>query len=217
MKIDKTMMEEEALALQEQEWDMVVSEEMEKIAAADDGQEAAQEKKAFVIDDDNKADWAIRKIDEEKQEFNRIRELAEEQTARIEQKVEAAERRFNQRTSYLRSLLGSYFMQVPHRKTKTQESYRLLSGSLVLKLPKVKPVYEEDELVEYLKESGMPDYIKTEEKARWGELKKLLDLSQGKHPVIKDTGELVECIRVEETPAPMQKHLPSSRLEVRKH
>ena len=201
MKIDKTMMEEEALALQEQEWDMVVSEEMEKIAAADDGQEAAQEKKAFVIDDDNKADWAIRKIDEEKQEFNRIRELAEEQTARIEQKVEAAERRFNQRTSYLRSLLGSYFMQVPHRKTKTQESYRLLSGSLVLKLPKVKPVYEEDELVEYLKESGMPDYIKTEEKARWGELKKLLDLSQGKHPVIKDTGELVECIRIEETPA----------------
>ena len=201
MKIDKPMMEEEALALQEQEWDMVVSEEMEKIAAADDGQEAAQEKKAFVIDDDNKADWAIRKIDEEKQEFNRIRELAEEQTARIEQKVEAAERRFNQRTSYLRSLLGSYFMQVPHRKTKTQESYRLLSGSLVLKLPKVKPVYEEDELVKYLKESGMPDYIKTEEKARWGELKKLLDLSQGKHPVIKDTGELVECIRVEETPA----------------
>lgn len=201
MKIDKTMMEEEALALQEQEWDMVVSEEMEKIAAADDGQEAAQEKKAFVIDDDNKADWAIRKIDEEKQEFNRIRELAEEQTARIEQKVEAAERRFNQRTSYLRSLLGSYFMQVPHRKTKTQESYRLLSGSLVLKLPKVKPAYEEDELVKYLKESGMPDYIKTEEKARWGELKKLLDLSQGKHPVIKDTGELVECIRVEETPA----------------
>ena len=201
MKIEKTMMEEEALALQEQEWDMVVSEEMEKIAAADDGQEAAQEKKAFVIDDDNKADWAIRKIDEEKQEFNRIRELAEEQTARIEQKVEAAERRFNQRTSYLRSLLGSYFMQVPHRKTKTQESYRLLSGSLVLKLPKVKPVYEEDELVKYLKESGMPDYIKTEEKARWGELKKLLDLSQGKHPVIKDTGELVECIRVEETPA----------------
>ena len=180
---------------------MVVSEEMEKIAAADDGQEAAQEKKAFVIDDDNKADWAIRKIDEERQEFNRIRELAEEQTARIEQKVEAAERRFNQRTSYLRSLLGSYFMQVPHRKTKTQESYRLLSGSLVLKLPKVKPVYEEDELVKYLKESGMPDYIKTDEKARWGELKKLLDLSQGKHPVIKDTGELVECIRVEETPA----------------
>lgn len=201
MKIDKTMMEEEALALQEQEWDVVVSEEIEKTAAADDGQEAPQEKKAFVIDDDNKADWAIRKIDEEKQEFNRIRELAEEQTARIEQKVEAAERRFNQRTSYLRSLLGSYFMQVPRRKTKTQESYRLLSGSLVLKLPKVKPVYEEDELVEYLKESGMPDYIKTEEKVRWGELKKLLDLSQGKHPVIKDTGELVECIRVEETPA----------------
>lgn len=201
MKIDEIMMEEEALALQEQEWDMVVSEEMEKAAAADQGQEASHEKKTFVIDDDNKADWAIRKIDEEKQEFNRIRELAEEQTARIEQKVEAAERRFNQRTSYLRSLLGSYFMQVPHRKTKTQESYRLLSGSLILKLPKIKYVYEESELVEYLKESQMQDYIKMEEKARWGEFKKLLDLSAGAYPIIKDTGEVVDCIRLEETPA----------------
>ena len=199
MKIDETMMEEEALALQEQEWDMVVSEEMEK--ADEDRQEVSQEKTAFVIDDDNKADWAIRKIDEEKQEYDRIRDLAEEQIARIEQKVEAAERRFNQRTSYLRSLLGSYFMQVPHRKTKTQESYRLLSGSLILKLPKIKPVYEESELVEYLKESGMPDYIKTEEKARWGEFKKLLDLSAGDYPIIKDTGEVVDCIRLEETPA----------------
>lgn len=199
MKIDETMMEEEALALQEQEWDAMVSEEIEK--ADEDRQEVSQEKTAFVIDDDNKADWAIRKIDEEKQEYDRIRDLAEEQTARIEQKVEAAERRFNQRTSYLRSLLGSYFMQVPHRKTKTQESYRLLSGSLILKLPKIKPVYEESELVEYLKESGMPDYIKTEEKARWGEFKKLLDLSAGAYPIIKDTGEVVDCIRLEETPA----------------
>ncbi|WP_367941524.1 host-nuclease inhibitor Gam family protein [Enterocloster citroniae] len=199
MKIDETMMEEEALALQEQEWDMVVSEEMEK--ADEDRQEVSQEKTAFVIDDDNKADWAIRKIDEEKQEYDRIRDLAEEQIARIEQKVEAAERRFNQRTSYLRSLLGSYFMQVPHRKTKTQESYRLLSGSLILKLPKIKPVYEESELVEYLKESQMQDYIKTEEKARWGEFKKLLDLSAGDYPIIKDTGEVVDCIRLEETPA----------------
>ena len=200
MKIDETMMQE-SLALQEQESDMAVSGEMENAATEEGGQEVPQEKTAFVIDDDNKADWAIRKIDEERQEYDRIRELAGEQIARIEQKVGAAERRFNQRTSYLRSLLGSYFMQVPHRKTKTQESYRLLSGSLVLKLPKVKPVYEEDELVEYLKENGMPDYIKTEEKARWGEFKKLLDLSAGVYPVIKDTGEVVDCIRIEETPA----------------
>ena len=40
MKVDETMMEEEAPALQEQEWDMAVSEEMEKTAAADDGQDA---------------------------------------------------------------------------------------------------------------------------------------------------------------------------------
>lgn len=197
-------LEAEGMEAAEQEWNEVVSAEMEAFFQAEERSETdagVQEKSAFVIDSDAKADWAIRKIAEEKQERDRIHELAEEQIARIEQKVEASERRFNQNTSYLRSLLGSYFMQVPHKKTKTQESYRLLSGSLVMKLPKPKAVYAEQDLVQYLRNSAMPDLIKTEEKAKWGEFKKLLDLTQGSHPVMKETGELVECIRIEETPA----------------
>lgn len=164
-------------------------------------QEAADEEgeQQFVIDNDTKADWAIRKIAEDKQEYERIKELAEEQIAQLQAKKEAAERRFGYRTGYLRSLLAQYFMQVPHRKTKTQETYQLLSGKLVLKLSKAKPVYSEDELVKYLKESGLKDYVKTEEKAKWGELKKLLDTSSDK-AVLKDTGEIIDCIRLEQTP-----------------
>ena len=186
----------------EQEWGEVIACEMEAFPERDvrtniDGQ---QEEKAFVVDNDAKADWALRKIAEEKEEYERIWELAEEQRARIDQKEEAAKRRFEQRTSYLKSLLNAYFQRVPHKKAKTKESYRLLSGSLVLKLSPPKAAYDEDELVQYLKDNKMPDLVKTEEKAKWGEFKKLLDLSLGTHPVIKDTGELVECIRLEEMP-----------------
>lgn len=192
---------EDVMNLEEQEWDEAVSAEMYETSERAAESQVGIEKKAFVIDGDGKADWAVRKIREEAEEYDRIRELGEAQIARIEEKIEAAEHRYNQHTSYLRSLLGSYFATVPHKKTKTQETYRLLSGKLVLKLPKAKAVYDELELIQYLKDNGLTDYIEKKEKAQWGEFKKALDLSAGNHPVMKDTGELVECIRLEETPA----------------
>ena len=206
MENKERMLEETELELAEQEWNEVVSQEMAGYLQQENGESIGenpveQEKPRFVIDSDAKADWAVRKIEEEKQEYDRIKELAEEQIARIEQKLEAADRRFCQSTAYLRSLLGEYFMQVPHKRTKTQETYRLLSVKLVMKLPKAKTVYDEAELIEFLKANGYNDYIKKEEKAWWGEFKKLLDLSSGQVAVLKDTGEMVECIRITETPA----------------
>lgn len=206
MENEKNIPEGTELEYAEQEWNEVVSQEMDAYLQRDKEMEAGeepepQEKQRFVIDNDTKADWAVRKVAEEKQEYDRIEELAEEQIARTEQKLEAAKRRFNQSTAYLRSLLCDYFAHVPHKSTKTQETYRLLSGRLVMKPPKPKPVYENDELIQFLKAGGYDDYVKTEEKPQWGEFKKLLDLSSGHVAVLKDTGELVECIQIEETPA----------------
>jgi len=199
-------MREKAINLNEP--DMIQAEskwEMDLLAQIDDqdqwSEESEKKEQKFIIDGDRKADWALRVIAEEKQEYDRIQELAKAQREEIGQREAAAERRYHQRTAYLRSLLCCYFEAVPHRKTKTRESYRLLSGSLILNLPKPKPVYEEQKLIQYLKDNDMADLVKIEEKAKWGEFKKILDLSQGAHPVIKDTGELVKCIRIEETPA----------------
>ena len=49
---------------------------------------------AWRITDDGCADWACRKIAEEKAELDRIRELAEAQIQKIEEKLAAAERRY---------------------------------------------------------------------------------------------------------------------------
>lgn len=185
----------------ENEWIEALFAQMDDQDRVPAGDEKVEQEQAFIIDNDQKADWALRIVADEKREYDRIHQLAETQREEIDQKEAAAERRYNQRTAYLRSLLAYYFETVPHRKTKTRESYKLLSGTLIRNLPKPKPVYEERELIQYLKDNDMTDLIKTEEKARWGELKKLLDLSQGIHPVIKDTGELVECIQIDETPA----------------
>ena len=88
---------------------------------------------AWRITDDGCADWACRKIAEEKAELDRIRELAEAQIQKIEEKLAAAERRYENGTRFLTGKLAEYFETVPHKATKTKESYRLLSGTLTRK------------------------------------------------------------------------------------
>ena len=179
--------------VQETEWEESAMEAMASPEGEHDG------RPRFIIDDDVKADWAVRKIREEQAEYERISSLAGAQMEAIEQKLSQAARRYEQATGYLRSLLFEYFLQVPHKCTKTQESYRLLSGRLIMKLPKQKAEYDDGELVAFLKGNGYQDYIKTEEKPKWGEFKKLLEYS-GQSAVVKDSGELVECIQMKEIP-----------------
>lgn len=157
------------------------------------------ERPEWRITDDGCADWAVRKIAEERAELARIKELAEAQIQRIEEKVAAAERRCENGTRFLTSKLAEYFQTVPHKTTKTKHSYRLLSGVLSLKLgqPVMKP--DDEKLVQYLKDAGLTDLIKTEEKAKWGELKKRLQIV-GASAVDKTTGEIVEGVTVETKP-----------------
>jgi phage host-nuclease inhibitor protein Gam len=170
---------------------------LENIASEDAAQVEARH--VFTIDDDGIADWAVRKIADEKQEYDRIRALGEKLIAETQQKIEAAQRRYEQKTGYLSSKLAEYFHTVPHKKTKTTETYRLLSGRLVLKLGKPKAAYDDAALVEWLRTNGLHDYIKTTEAPKWGDLKELLDMG-GTKAVMKDTGEIVDCIVVNPQP-----------------
>ena len=78
-------------------------------------------------------------------------------------------------------------------------SYKLLSGSLVFKLPKQNMVKDDAKLLEYLKENEMTEYIKTEEKPVWSEFKKTLSIVDG-NVIDISTGEIVEAVKAEETP-----------------
>ena len=99
---------------------------------------------AWRITDDGCADWACRKIAEERAELARIRELAEAQIA---------------------------------RKMKQDDTV----------------------LVQFLKASGNLEFIKTEEKPKWGDYKKRLEIVGGS-VVDKETGEIVEGVPLIEKP-----------------
>ena len=153
----------------------------------------------FSITDDGLADWAVQKIAEEKAEYERLKQLADAQIAAIMEKVAAAQKRYENGTAFLTSKLSQFFETVPHKKTKTQETYRLLSGTLKKKLGGTTMKQDDAQLLEYLKASGNTDLIKVEESPRWGEFKKRLEIVGGQ-VVDSTTGEIVEGVKLIENP-----------------
>lgn len=155
--------------------------------------------RVWRIADDSAADWAVQKIADERAELARIKALAAENIARINEKVEAAERRCENGTAFLTSKLAEYFETVPHKETKTKHSYRLLSGTLVRKIGGATMEHDDEKLLEYLRESNNEDYIQLTAKPMWGEFKKRLQI-QGEIVIDTETGEIVEGVTVNQKP-----------------
>ena len=143
----------------------------------------------FVIDDDAKADWAVRKIKEAEAEIISWRSYYKDSLEKIEKRQTA-------RINYLQYLLRGYFNTVPHKDTKTQSSYELPSGKMLLKHPGPKFDTDDEALLGWLKENGLTDFIKTEvkEKPLWGELKKTVTING--ETVVTEDGEIVPGVTV---------------------
>ena len=146
----------------------------------------------FTVDNDQKAEWAARKIREARQDTQKWTEYYERQLSAI--------RRANEDTeAYFAALLADYFETVPHKATKTQESYSLPSCKLVLKAQQ--PEFNRDEamLCDYLDKKGRDDLVKITRRADWAALKKTLKVMEDGTCVDAD-GEIVEGVTVYETP-----------------
>ena len=159
--------------------------------------EESEEKPEFCITDDNLADWALSKIADEKAEIDRLVSGCEHKIQFFEDKIQRYKEQFQNKTGYLRGKLMEYFDSVPHKATKTQETYKLPSGTLKRKFEKQDYAHDDEVLTKWLKEN-MPELIV--EKPMWGEVKKLLQISDGT-VVVKDTGELVDGVSVETKPS----------------
>lgn len=141
----------------------------------------------FTVDNDQKAEWAARKIREARQDTKAWTEYYERQLSAI--------RRANEETeAYFAALLADYFDTVPHKATKTQESYSLPSCKLVLKAQQ--PEFNRDEAVlcDYLNKKGRDDLVKITRRADWAALKKTLKVMEDGTCVDAD-GEVVEGVQ----------------------
>jgi phage host-nuclease inhibitor protein Gam len=141
----------------------------------------------FVIDTDAKAEWALNKIKEARADRDKWIEW-------YKTKIEEIKAQTDFDTLNLERMLAEYFASVPHKVTKTQESYKLPGGKLVMKLQN--PEYKRDEktVIEWAKKNGLTQFVKVEESLAWSELKEATAVFEG-HIVTED-GEIVPGVEV---------------------
>lgn len=151
----------------------------------------------FKIENDKTADWAITQIHEAENERDRLIILAEEQIKDLTDRIEEIKTKCDNDTRFLRSCLEMYFQTVPSKETKTQKTYKLLSGTLVFKKPSVKINHDDEKLLKFLDGT---EFVETKKSLKWGEYKKVLTISNGE-VIDSETGEIIEACTVEDVPA----------------
>ena len=152
----------------------------------------------FVINDDVKADWALEIIKAEKADCERLVSLCESKIQDLQTKIKDYKSKYENSTSYLKSQLQTYFQTVERKTTKTQETYKLPSGTLKKKYGAYNYIREDETFIKWLKNNGYTDKVKTVEAPDWQEFKKNLIIDNDK--VITTDGEVVEGVKVELKP-----------------
>ena len=157
------------------------------------------EESGFVIDSPEKADWAVEKVKERQAQRDLYIAAAEAKKREMEQKIAEETAKCDQDNGFLLAALDAYIDTVPAKETKTMRQLVLPSGKIVRKLAKLDYTYDDAALLAYLQENA-PEYVESKPKAKWGEFKKALQISNG--TVIRtDTGEVVEAVGVIEKPS----------------
>ena len=151
----------------------------------------------FVIDNDQKAEWALRKIREHKADANRMAMVCNAEIERYERIRKEAEDKCARDCAYLESLLYAYFVTVPHKATKTQESYKLPTGALKQKFREPEYVRADAEILAWLNEQGMKDYVEVKPSLKWAELKKVI-AANGETAIYPETGEIIPGVKIVE-------------------
>jgi len=160
--------------------------------------ENSDENNEFIIDDDKKAEWALRKIAGEREEAQRYINVCKSMILEYEEKIRKEEEKLIKKTSFLEAKLQQYFQSVKYKSTKTQKTYKLPSGVLRLKYQQPEFKRDEDKLVNWLKENKLLDFIKVKETPNWVELKKNIKISGNR--AVSEDGQIIEGVEVVEKP-----------------
>jgi hypothetical protein len=149
------------------------------------------ENDGFHVTDDKAAEWCMKKIQEAEADRAMWKAHYESQMQKVNESADSA-------VAYFTARLEEYFSTVPHKATKTQESYSLPGGKLILKQQQPKFETDDDALVPWLEANGRTGLVKIKKSADWATLKKSLNFI-GTNAVTVD-GEIVPGVTVTQRP-----------------
>lgn len=155
-----------------------------------------EEKETWKVENDLSADWCLDKIREAKAEYARFEMVANAKIEQIQAALLTQKNKMDNEVYFFESKLKKYFETLENVKTtKTQATYSLPSGKLVLK--QIGPEFTRDDvkLVEWLENNKLNQLVKIKKSPDWATLKK--DVSIVNNKVVSTyTGEIVEGVNV---------------------
>lgn len=168
----------------------------EMMAAVYGMDEHEEQKVGFVVNDDNKADWVLRKIQKNENKMKEIHELYEQETLRLLQWKNEEIDRLNKDNENLESLL------IPYATSKLSDSrkksFKLPNGKCGFRAVPPKFIRDEEKLLKFA-ERSVPNVVKVKKSVDWAALKKLVENNNGKAVMI-ETGEIVDGVKIEVQP-----------------
>ena len=130
------------------------------------------EKQEFIVNTDVKADWCLRKIQEEKNENARLIKIIDDEISLLQLKKQKIADSLENKISYLQGKLFEYFQTVEARELKSCYKYKLPSGELVYNKETVKYERDEAKIIQWLTDNNKMEFIKVKPSIDWAELKK---------------------------------------------
>ena len=162
-------------------------------------EESAEGTGGFTVDDDQKAEWVLRKLRDEDAEYKRIESVCNAEMKRYAEALKTAAEKHERRTANLHAMLTEYMQSAKTKATKTQITYTLPTAKLIIKHKNPKVVRDDTALLGWLKDNA-PEYIreKVSYTPAWAELKDSLIVSGDEYATAD--GLIVEGVRLEAQP-----------------
>ncbi|SDM26962.1 host-nuclease inhibitor Gam family protein [Halarsenatibacter silvermanii] len=166
--------------------------------------EEREEKSGFVIDNDEKASWALRKVRDMKRKQKANEELAQAQIEKIKEDIQEIKSWLDDENSKIQNnidFMKEKLENYAHRlrdEDPDLKTYNLPFGALKFRKQRPKWKYDEDKLLDFV-ENNFEDALKIKKKVSKRELKKQAEVT-GNKAVIEDTGEVIEGVTVTHPP-----------------
>ena len=156
----------------------------------------------FHVDNDMKAEWCLNKIRGIRAEQKREKDELQRQMQFYLDQMEIVDKKADENAAFFEEMLKGYFVDRVDegftKATKTQITYKLPTG--VLKLKKQQPSIDykthQADTIEWLKQNGFTQFIKTKEELAWSDLKKNVTIQDG--AAVTADGEIIPGIEVTE-------------------
>lgn len=148
----------------------------------------------LVLDDEGKAEWALRLYGKYEADAARIDAEADAYIGQVNRWRAEQKARCQGKLALFGGALQSWFKRWQADNPR-EKSVKLVGGTLGERA--AQPEVEKDDaaLLAWLKGKGLKELVKIEESPKWGELKKACALD-GENAVYKPTGEVIEAVKL---------------------